>query len=76
MWMRATSEQQKNALFTAQTGQLLQHVRRDKSESISCLRVQRKLLVGLPIEFYDGNVKGLKNQSWCEWNENVMESYS
>ena len=28
------------------------------------------------LEFYDGNVKGLKNQSWCEWNENVMESYS
>ena len=24
------------------------------------------LLVGLPIEFYDGNVKGLKIQSWCE----------
>ena len=28
-----------------------------------------KLLVGLPIEFYDGNVKGLKTQSWCEQKE-------
>ena len=29
----------------------------------------KMLLVGLPIEFYDGNVKGLKNQSWCEQKE-------
>ena len=31
--------------------------------------IDQTLLVGLPIEFYDGNVKGLKNQSWCEQKE-------
>ena len=33
------------------------------------VKVSSKLLVGLPIEFYDGNVKGLKTQSWCEQKE-------
>ena len=33
---------------------------------MSCDAAAMWPLVGLPIEFYDGNVKGLKIQSWCE----------
>ena len=40
-----------------------------RRQEVLTARADAKLLVGLPIEFYDGNVKGLKNQSWCEQKE-------